>query len=200
MSTTNKIPSFGSTINISKLNYLKAVQKKLPEVGYPWTIYESKYLKEGYSDSASYCTMGVIKNSEGNGFLFHLRPRVSPPKDIYTNLNRAARILRKNVKELTGILIGGGCDYKPSKTQYEMLESMFKELQIKYSAFLGQKPTLNVAGKIPYSNIYFNAPKDNYILCPLANPFQTKTHFTIKDLNELYDKIILRKGDALIFD
>ena len=74
--------SFGSIIQVSKLAYAREVVDKLdmPNIKAPWTIYQSKYLKYGLSEEASHCTMGVIKNEFGDGFMFHLRPGASSLK------------------------------------------------------------------------------------------------------------------------
>ena len=139
---SNYNPNFGSTIRFSKLAYAKNLAlnafNKTNDIPYPWKIEQSKYLRLGHSEDASYCTMGVIKNSSGGGFMFHLRPGATRYNVIQENLQRAVENLTQNAeKTLTGLLIGGSCEYKGSVELYQHLQSMFKELNIKYSAFLG---------------------------------------------------------------
>lgn len=190
--------SFGSIIQVSKLAYAREVVDKLdmPNIQAPWTIYQSKYLKYGLSEEASHCTMGVIKNEFGNGFMFHLRPGASSLKKIFEHLHKAVMNLKYG-KDLTGILVGGNSGYKPSKEQYQSLQSMFKELNIKYSALLGQNDVISPFPVLPYCNLYFNGNQDKYIICPVANSIKSLHIPNMNELNKYFDTIIINKNDKL---
>lgn len=193
--------SFGSTIHISKLAYAREVVKnlKLPNIDAPWTIYDAKYFKAGYSENASYCTMGVIKNEFGDGFMFHLRPGSSKLDKIFKSLQLAAQNLKYG-KPLTGILVGGNANYKPSTELYNNLQSIFNELNIKYSALLGQNEKNCITPRPPYCNLFFNGPLDKYVICPQSTIPQKTKSSKLKELYELFDTIIINKNDNLKLD
>ncbi len=193
--------SFGSTIHISRLAYAKEVVKnlKLPSIDAPWTIYDAKYFKIGYSEYASYCTMGVIKNEFGDGFMFHLRPGSSKLDKIFKSIQKATQNL-KYANPLTGILVGGNANYKPSIELYNTLQGMFKEFNIKYSALLGQYKKNHITPVPPYCNLYFNGPLDKYVICPQQTTPQKTKSSKLKELYELFDIIIINKNDNLKLD
>lgn len=199
--TINNTISFGSRIQVSRLAYANEIIKKLniPSIDAPWTIYQSKYLKNGYSEDASYCTMGVIKNEFGDGFMFHLRPGASSIKKIFEHLFKAVGNLKYS-KNLTGILVGGNADYKPSAHLYTNLQSMFKELNIKYSALLGQKNQQQYYPNLPYCNMFFDGLQDKYIIYSsrLSNtPSQISKMHKIYDI---FDTVIINKNDNIIIN
>lgn len=198
MNTINHKISFGSTIHISRIAYAREVVNKLglPSVDAPWTIADAKYLKAGFSEDASHCTMGVIKNEFGDGFMFHLRPGASKLNAIFENLQKAKNNL-KYANNLTGFLLGGTSGYKYSKEQYQTLQSMFKELNIKYSALLGQNDINSKFNILPYCNLYFNGTQDKYVVCPVANRFNSITFSKMREIYELFDTVIIRKGDEV---
>lgn len=199
MTQINKQQSFGSLIRVSKLGYLRATinrpDLKEKTVGFPWDIYQSKYLREGYSEDASVCTMGVIKNEAGDGFMFHLRPHSSPIETVYENIRRAAQNLKISDKNLTGLLVGGHSQIFPDF--YKSIQSLFKELNIKYTAFLGQKCK---DGSISYSHMYYNGAKDEYIIFPVGRNSEYKKQLKMSDLEKFYQTIVIRKGDKVKFD
>ena len=198
MNTINQKISFGSTIQISRIAYAREVVNKfgLPSIDAPWTIGDAKYLKSGFSEEASHCTMGVIKNEFGDGFMFHLRPGASKPNAIFENLKKAKNNL-KYASDLTGFLLGGNAGYKYSKHQYQILQSMFNELGIKYSALLGQNDIKARFNILPYCNLYFNGGQDKYVVCPVANSFGQITFSKMNEIYELFDTVIIRKGDEI---
>lgn len=198
MNKINYNPSFGSLIHVSKIAYAREIVNKfdMPNIDYPWTIFQAKYLKNGYSEEASYCTMGVIKNEFGNGFMFHLQPGATPNNKIFENLKRAC-INLKYSNPLTGILIGGNATYKPSKELYNSLSSMFKELNVKYSALLGQNDLSLNHRVLPYSNLLFSGPQDKYIICPVANRYSFYDFSKNSNIHEFFDTVNIRKGDTL---
>lgn len=195
MNKVNPNPSFKSLIRVSNLAYAKSIQqnKLMPCVDYPWRISDSKYLTKGYSEGASYCTMGVIKNEEGEGFLFHLRPGASKLKDIKDYIAKAARQLQRQ-EPLTGILVGGNKSYKPSKDLYQSLIDIFEELNIKFSALLGQKNIITYNQNVPSCNLYFDGKSDKYAI--YSNIFEDK-RYKDKPLEEIFDIIQINKRDAV---
>lgn len=194
-------PSFGSLLHISKLAYAREAMTKLdmPNIDAPWTIYQAKYLKTGISENASHCTMGVIKNEFGDGFMFHLRPGASSLNKIFENFQKAVFNLKYG-KDLTGLLLGGNAGYKASKDQYLALQSIFKELNIKYSALLGQNDYKSPFHTLPYCNLYFNGGQDKYVICPIANSYAPLSLKKMKKLYELFDTVIIRNGDNIKLD
>ena len=199
-------PSFGSSIRISQIAYAKKILDNTfctnNCIAHPWTIYQSKYLTKGYSEDASYCTMGVIKNQYGNGFIFHLRPTAEFNK-IIENIQRATENLRiKNHPDspLTGLLVGGSNLYKPSKNFYNSLISLFKELNIKHSAFLGQKENPMRSNHPPFCNLIFDGNADEYIISPFAKENHNGKLKTLKDLQEFFETVIIRKDDTVKFN
>lgn len=202
---TNYKPSFGSKIRFSKLAYAKNIASNIfnkeNDIPYPWKIEQSKYLKLGHSEDASYCTMGIIKNSNGGGFMFHLRPGATRYNIIQEHLQRAVKNLTQNSeKNLTGLLIGGSCEYKGSIELYQQLQSMFKELNIKYSAFLGQKENKYLSSKPPFCSILFDGKNDEYIINPCAQGNHKEQLNTLRDLDNYFKIITIRKGDEIKFD
>ncbi len=204
MSSINKIktePSFGSLIQISQRAYNAAPLRRLYRSGKyidsPWSIFDSKYFKEGYTDDASFCSAGVIKNSDGDGFMFHLKPN-QDLNLVYENLEIATENLQRPRQKLTGLLVGGNVDYKPSVRLYEMLQEIFKQLKIDYSALLGQKQASPKFPKIPTSNLYYNGVDDRYAL-GLVNKDNLEI-YGMKYLKRYFDTIRIRKGDKIKFD
>lgn len=197
----NSRPAFGSLIHISNKAYKAAPLSNLYMKGkcidFPWTIFDSKYLKEGFTLDASYCTIGVIKNNDGDAFMFHLRPS----QDIntaYLHLAIAASNLKRRNKKLTGILAGGNTTYKPSVKMYENLQKIFNSLKIDYSALLGQRNKSKKYLYAPTTNVYYNGEHDKYILS-LVN----RRNIDIKSMQSLkkyFDIVKIRKDDNIKFD
>ena len=197
--------SFGSAIRFSKIAYVKNSMSKLfnseNDITYPWRIEQSKYLKLGHSEDASYCTMGVIKNSSGGGFMFHLRPGATRYDIIREHLKRAVANLTSNSEnKLTGLLIGGSCENKGSVELYQQLQSMYKELNVKFSAFLGQTENKYLSSEPPHCNILFDGIKDEYIICPFAKRNHKEQLNSLSDLHNYFKTVIIRKGEDVKFD
>ena len=204
MNSINKItsePSFGSLIQISQKAYHSAPLSRLYKSGKyidsPWSIFDSKYFTEGYTDDASYCTVGIIKNADGDGFMFHLKPN-QDINLVYNNLDIATKNLQRPRQNLTGLLVGGNASYKPSVRLYGMLQEIFKLLKVDYSALLGQKQASPKFPKIPTSNLYYNGVDDRYAL-GLVNKDNLEI-YGMKYLKRYFDTIRIRKGDKIKFD
>lgn len=204
MSNINKInsnPSFGSVIRISPKAFKRAASDALASNGVrihmPWNIYDAKYLKKGYTDGASYSTIGVIKNTDGDAFMFQASPN-EKVCEILENLDLASDNLKRHPKQiLTGLLIGGNTHYEPSLMLTESLQKIFNALNIRYSAFLGQKLPGKKFPIVPASDLYYNGAKNKYIV-NFVNDANAEIH-NKKDLEKYFDTIKIDSGDTLKF-
>jgi len=201
VNNTKYTPAFGSLIHISQKAYRRAPLKKLYNIEQyidsPWSIYDSKYFKEGYTDDASFCTIGVLKNDFGDAFMFHLRPN-QDINYVYNNLEIAAENLKRQNRKLTGLLTGGNASYKPSVRMYEMLQEIFKILKIDFSALLGQRKPGKKFPDVPTTNLYYNGEQDKYVLS-LVNAKNIDIH-GMNYLKKYFSIVDIRKDDKIKFD
>lgn len=202
MSNINKInsnPSFGSMIRISPKAFKEAtalLSKNDGPNNVPWHIFDAKYLKKGYANCASYSATGVIKNADGDAFMFQAGPNENLC-NLLENLDIAADNLKRPNQKLTGFLIGGNASYEPSLMLTEALQKIFNALNIKYSALLGQKIPSKRFPIVPGSDLYFNGAKNKYIV-NFVNDANVEIH-NRKDLEKYFDTIKIDSSDNLKF-
>ncbi len=187
-----------SSIYQSKpLDSLKNVGKS---VGSPWSMKQSKILDEGFSDSASICTMGFIKVKDAQkGYLFHSVPE-NDFEDVELAIKEEADTLTKQSgiekPQLEGILIGGEAEYKGSPIQYNKLMDLFDDMKIKYTAILGKKSS--VGGM----SIYTSAPKDEYVLEYFGQVIkdQGSKEKNIKELKKYFEIVKINSEDNITLE
>lgn len=201
ISKLNSNPTFGSLIYVSPKAFKKATNNLLAKNGVclhmPRNIYDTKYLKTGWTDNASYSTIGVIKNTDGDAFMFQANPNDNVC-NILERLDNAVDNLKRPNQKLTGLLIGGNPHYELSTLLNESLQKIFKALNINYSALLGQKLPGKKFPFVPSCDLYYNGAKNKYIV-NFVNDVDAKIHNT-KDLAKHFDIVKIAATDKLKFD
>ncbi len=176
--------------------------KNMPKSKYAgWNINLACLGKDGYTDKATVCTMGVLKPANKNfGFLFHLLPDTLSFKksreELLKKIEAFYRIGKGRAPE--GILVGGCSTHDRSKTQYLNLLELFRENKIKFSAFLGQKPRHDGFYEANgFSALTFFARDKKYVIQSTLHDNEVRTR---AQMFEHFDIIQLAKQDQLIFE
>lgn len=201
-------PVFASKIIISKEAYLKVPRRKLfyqgKYAGKPWTIKQSFYADEGYSDSASVCTMGLIKPKNGQeGFLFHICPGQTSLWRIKRELTDVVKNFNKSYgnadNNLSGILVGGCSSedsYGRTSTKFfKGLTKIFESLKIDFTSVLGRiKPSDSKDFKAV--DLYFSAKDDKIII----NPKGIEPIDSLVELEKKFSVVKPSPNDTIVFE
>lgn len=182
------------------LDFFNVYAKNTCYVGKPWTMSESKILKEGVSDLADVCTIGFLKiKGAQEGYLFHSIP--SNNFDIvknYIKLTIDTFMKKSSLKnpQIEGILTGGAISSERSVNQYNKIMNLFDDLKISYSAILGRKSSEGVM------NMYTSVPQDEYVLEHLGKNIkdQGSKEKNIEKLNEYFEIVKIRPEDDITLE
>lgn len=170
-------------------------------IDYPWTIMESKYLDEGYTDSIMQCTSCIIKGA--NEFhISHLKP-CRPDLDSLTirRLKEAAEKLREGAQEkLTGFICGGIDSCPVSRRNFNLIKAVFDKLGIDTTIIWGQKTKPNQAINLPKCAYYYDRSSDQIIFHPKQDQRTIARTNSIKGLKHFFEIVDIKKTDSIQFD
>lgn len=194
---TQNFINFNSKIIVSNKLYKEKVKDtdQRYSIEYPWSTRQSFFAKEGYTENASVCTIGLISNQE-EAYFFHLAPQdgVNPFKRVEYQIIQAAKKLSTNNKKLRGFIAGAQAKDKLSMEKNKKIKDLYKILNIDFTSIVG-------VSNSSLTDVYYSIDNDEIVIST-SEAFVNKYPANIsskKQLNKFYKEVNIREGDTISF-